>query len=277
MPSTVFFSWQADASTRDGRNFIERALKKAAERIGNDATVEEAVRELSVDRDTKGVPGSPPIVETIFRKIDQAAVFVPDLTFVGRRADGRRPTPNPNVLIEYGWALKSLGHGRIVPVMNTAFGEPTAESMPFNLHHLRHPITYHCSADADNDTRRRVRERLAKELEGALQEVLTSEEFAAGRSGPPASSEFSSRTPEDGLGRFRARGQPLGVNDRGVKVHLAEGPVVWFRLMPTFDPGRMWTIAEIRKSAYPPRLLPLDPPVGDIGSIRNDDGCRVDS
>jgi Molybdopterin-binding domain of aldehyde dehydrogenase len=50
-------------------------------------------------------------VETIFRKIDKAAAFVPDLTLVSERRDGR-PTPNPNVLIEYGWALKSLGHGR---------------------------------------------------------------------------------------------------------------------------------------------------------------------
>jgi hypothetical protein len=38
-------------------------------------------------------------VDTIFRKIDGTAIFVPDLTFVGKRADGR-PTPNPNVLIE---------------------------------------------------------------------------------------------------------------------------------------------------------------------------------
>jgi hypothetical protein len=54
--------------------------------------VEEAVRDLSVDRDTKDVPGSPPIVDTIFREIDNAAVFVPDLTFVGDRLDGRRTT-----------------------------------------------------------------------------------------------------------------------------------------------------------------------------------------
>jgi hypothetical protein len=95
MPSTVFFSWQADTETKVGRNFIERALERATARIGGDANVEEAVRDLSVDRDTKDVPGSPPIVDTIFRKSDSAAVFVPDLTFVGDRLDGRR-TPNPN-------------------------------------------------------------------------------------------------------------------------------------------------------------------------------------
>src|SRR4051794_22073396 len=105
MPKTVFFSWQADTPTKEGRNLIERSLDRALTRIGEDTEIEEAARELELDKDTKGVPGSPPIVETIFRKIDQAVAFVPDLTFVGQRIDGR-PTPNPNVLVEYGWALR---------------------------------------------------------------------------------------------------------------------------------------------------------------------------
>jgi hypothetical protein len=163
MANPIFFSWQLDRSPRECRNFIERAVQRAIDQIGEDTSLEEAVRELTVDRDTKGVPGSPPIVDTIFRKIDNAAAFVPDLTFVGTRAD-KRPTPNPNVLIEYGWALKSLGHSRIVPVMNIAFGLPTAESMPFDMFHLRKPIIYNCSNDLTDDARRQVRGRLAGEL-----------------------------------------------------------------------------------------------------------------
>jgi hypothetical protein len=142
--------------------------------------VEEAVRDLSVDRDTKNIPGSPPIVDTIFRKIDNATVFVPDLTFVGDRLDGRR-TPNPNVLIEYGWALKSLGHTRIVPVMNTAFGRPTPEAVPFNLRHLRNPILYNCPPDADRDCRTQAREELARELDSAIRIILASDELKGSR------------------------------------------------------------------------------------------------
>jgi len=68
MPNTIFFSWQADTKTRSGRNFIERALTHAASRISEDTEVEDAVREeLTVDRDTMGVAGSRPIVDTIFR------------------------------------------------------------------------------------------------------------------------------------------------------------------------------------------------------------------
>lgn len=209
MPSTVFFSWQADTETKVGRNFIERALQRAAARIGGDANVEEAVRDLAVDRDTKDVPGSPPIVDTIFRKIDNASVFVPDLTFVGDRLDGRR-TPNPNVLIEYGWALKSLGHGRIVPVMNTALGQPTPEAMPFNLRHLRNPILYDCPVDAGDDRRMKVREALARELEHAIRAVLASDEH---KGSPAASPPFQALTSMDGLGRFRRPGEVLGMWD----------------------------------------------------------------
>lgn len=169
MPSTIFFSWQIDTPGREGRNFIERALERAVSRISKDESVEEAERELAVDRDTKGVAGSPPIVDTIFRKIDQAAVFVPDLTFIGNRPDGR-PTPNPNVLIECGWALKSITHGRIVPVMNTAFGQPSAENMPFDMHHLRNPITYHCPEDFNE----RQHEMTVDEAIAILLELLQS-------------------------------------------------------------------------------------------------------
>jgi hypothetical protein len=212
MPTTIFFSWQADTETKVGRNFIERALKRAAVRIGGDANVEEAVRNLSVDRDTQNVPGSPPIVDTIFRKIDGAAVFVPDLTFVGDRVDRRR-TPNPNVLIEYGWALKSLGHGRVVPVMNTAFGKPTPEAMPFNLRHLRNPILYQCSVDAGDDSRSHARDELARELERAIRAVLASAEFKRTLPEPAPLPPFQAQLAADGLGRFRKPGKPLGVSD----------------------------------------------------------------
>jgi len=163
MPHTVFFSWQADRPPLNGKDLVERALERATARISEDTTVEKAVRDLTVDRDTKGLPGSPPIVDSIFHKIDKAAVFVPDLTFVGERADGR-PTPNPNVMIEYGWALKSLTHARIVPVINTAFGKPTAESMPFDMRHLLYPTVY-SGPDRLGRDREHVIEQLALELE----------------------------------------------------------------------------------------------------------------
>jgi hypothetical protein len=57
MPNTIFFSWQVDTPPRQGRNFIEPALQQAISRIGKDTTVQEAVRELEVDRDNLGGAG----------------------------------------------------------------------------------------------------------------------------------------------------------------------------------------------------------------------------
>lgn len=121
MAATVFFSWQADTPNGIGRNFVRRALEDACADIVGDGAVDEARRGLEVDSDTQGVAGQPPIVETILKKIDAAKVFVADMTFVAKRLDGGA-SPNPNVLIEYGWALKSLTHQRIICVMNTSFG-----------------------------------------------------------------------------------------------------------------------------------------------------------
>lgn len=174
MPATIFYSWQSDSDKSVNRNFIEDALKKAIRQLNRNEDVLSAMRDedsVEFDKDTQGVPGSPPIVETILEKISNAAVFVPDLTFVGTSSAGRA-LPNPNVLIEYGWALNALGHRRIVSVMNTAFGEPTAETMPFDMRHLRHPITYHLSETDGAEQKKKVKDELAKDLERALATVF---------------------------------------------------------------------------------------------------------
>lgn len=217
MPNTVFFSWQADTPTREGRNFIERALECAVARISADTTVEEAQRELEVDRDTKGVPGSPPIVETIFGKIDGAAVFLPDLTFIGKRPDGR-PTPNPNVLI-------------------------------------------------------------AKDLEAALRLVLQSEEFKASLPKSPEPPKFVEREPLQGHGRFRAAGEPLGlVHHFGRppdQVRLADGSVCWFRMIPTTEPGRTWSVAELEKQMHSPILSPVSRGWHRFNYVHGPDGYGI--
>lgn len=209
MSRTVFFSWQSDTSSREGRNLIEKALEAAVSKIADNAELEEAVREgLQVDKDTKGVPGSPPIFATILEKIDRAAVFVADLTFVGKCSDGT-PTPNPNVLIEYGWALKSLGHPRMLAVMNEAHGAPTRESMPFDLAHHRFPITYKVADGASDAVRVEERDKLANTFENALKAVFASPEFKASLPKKPEPAVFKSKEPMAGHGSVR-RDKNLG-------------------------------------------------------------------
>jgi hypothetical protein len=278
VPTTIFYSWQRDTPPTVGRNFIERALQQAVARIAEDTNIEDAVRdEISVDRDTLGTPGFAPIVETIFRKIDNSAIFVPDLTFVGTRLDGR-PSPNPNVLIEYGWAIKSIGYERVMPIMNTAFGEPNAETMPFDMRHLRYPILYHCAADADEATRKKERDALAHSIEKALAAILNSEEYKKNTDGARVNPRFVPHKPQDGLGRFREPGKAIGASEAiflqgGGPVFLNKEPVVWLRVMPTFDPGHEWLVTELRAAIQQKAWLhPLGRGWTHIGSLRSHDG-----
>jgi hypothetical protein len=174
MALTVFYSWQSDCPPRTNRNFIEDALKRALRKINTEADVVSSARDVSVvlDKDTAGLAGTPAIAEAIFKKIDECAVFVPDLTFVAKTGAGR-PTPNPNVLIEYGWALKSRGLGRIVPVMNEAFGSASETALPFNMRHLRWPLVY-TLPDGSATDRTDIREKLASGLAHAIRAVLDS-------------------------------------------------------------------------------------------------------
>lgn len=173
MRSTIFYSWQSDLPSGVNRSFIESALQQAIQQINKGLNVEDSQRlpDVELDKDTKGVTGSPPIVETIFKKISNAVAVVADVSYVGR-TDAHRPVPNPNVLIEYGWALSELSHGSIVAVMNTAFGEPSWESLPFNMRHLRWPLTYCLGASDSAEQKKTARDELAKALAAALRPIV---------------------------------------------------------------------------------------------------------
>jgi hypothetical protein len=283
MPHTVFFSWQDDTPHSNGHDFIENALDTALAQIALTTELEQAIRdELVLDKDTKGVPGQPPIAETIFRKIDGAAVFVPDLTFVGKRKNGR-PMPNPNVLIEYGWALKSLGHARIVAAMNTAYGEPKAENMSFDLAHLRFPICYCLAEDADESTRKIELERLAAALRNAILAVLEGDEFKLSQPQAPAPPPFPAAEPKEGLSRFRPRGIALGEklalfsNIAKGEVRLSDGPSVWLRVMPSSDPGKKFPVPTLvkTKEGMPFALMPILEGAIGYNFLRAADGIGI--
>lgn len=277
----LFFSWQADTPTTGGRNLLERALESAIKELAQELEIDPAARPFEVDRDTKGVGGSQPIVDTIFRKIDEAAIFIGDMTFVGTRLDGR-PTPNPNVLIEYGWALKSRSYSRIITVMNVAYGAPKADSMPFNMRHLRNPVEYDCPDNLDETKRREVRQQLASLLKSRLREMLASEEFQRDLAKPPQQDPFVPMPSADGNGRFRAPGKPLGIANATrfgatpQQVFLRPGNAMWLRVMPTVA-GKDWAPNELQERATRGRhiILPIGSMAGDYGYMRSNDGFGI--
>jgi hypothetical protein len=237
MPNALFYSWQSDSPSRTNRSFIETALEKAIEKISKDITLEEADRpdDLAVDKDTKGVAGSPPIVETIFRKIEAARLFVADLTFVGLTPAGRSVCNN-NVTIEYGWALAKLGHERIVGVMNTAYGEPTAESLPFDIRHMRWPITYRLAQDASQEDRRTERQRLTDAFATAVRSAITAGLLREPEAQRPT---YIPLQPKTRISSFLNDGEllchrvvPLSDRDEPSGIIWQDGPQIFMRLVP---------------------------------------------
>ena len=158
MKKIVFNSSQSDLSKGTNRSLIERALKDAAKEIEKDADTD---IEPVIDRDTQGMAGAVNIAAAIFQKIDSADIFVADVSIIG--SVKKRSLPNPNVLVELGYALKSRGHERIILVFNTAFGK--VEKLPFDLR-MHKVLTYQCPESLQD--RSEVKKNLTKDLKSAL-------------------------------------------------------------------------------------------------------------
>jgi len=161
----VFWSWQSDTPTTLNRDFVKAALEDALATVSVDLGLSEAERP-EIDHDTKGEAGLVSIVDTIFRKIKEAEIFVGDVSYVGETPKGKR-LPNPNVMIELGHALTSIGPERIVLVANRAFGG-RPEDLPFDLRHRRGPIIYELRDVATRKERDAALKQLTKDLVGAL-------------------------------------------------------------------------------------------------------------
>lgn len=162
MKRIVFYSWQSDLPSAGNRNLIEDALKRALRTIARDET---AAVEPVMDRDTADQAGTPDIAASILAKIAMSDVFVADVSIVNSAADGRL-TPNPNVLLELGYAIAELGWDNVLLVQNGSFGGP--ELLPFDLRGRR-TVVYEA---ADGFERAAVRGLLQGRLEGALRSAL---------------------------------------------------------------------------------------------------------
>src|SRR4051812_15217127 len=102
----VFWSWQSDHPGKIARHFVRYALEQAINDLKQEPEIEEAGRDVELDHDRKGVPGSPDLAAVILEKIRNSNVFVADVTPVGQ-VDGspEKRLINSNVAIELGYAL----------------------------------------------------------------------------------------------------------------------------------------------------------------------------
>jgi len=166
MRRTIFYSWQSDLPNRTNRGFIGDCLRRAVEALHSANVVTEG---LDIDRDTLNEQGSPDIAATILHKIETCDVFLADVTIVNANAPEQyRKMPNPNVLVELGFAAHARSWDRILCVANSAFG--SEHDLPFDIRHRR-LISYKLPADAESKDQ--ARKELAGVLTSRIREILS--------------------------------------------------------------------------------------------------------
>ncbi len=156
---SVFYSWQSGPYDREYRYFIGDCLKKASKTLEKDGL------KVVIEQDTRGSSGAADIPQTLFSKIENADVFVADISIINPDSVQERKTPNPNVMVELGYAAGKLSWERILLVFNRKSG--TTKDLPFDVRHRR-IVDYDTSGDAAG-----VKKQLTAKLTGAIRSVLT--------------------------------------------------------------------------------------------------------
>lgn len=171
MAPSIFYSWQTDSPDLCNRRFIREALDGAVAQLG-EGSVEDAPR---VDSGMEGISGSPEVATVMFEKIQESSIFVGDMTLVGSitgHSGEVKRVPNPNVLLEMGYAAGVAGWGRVICVMNEHFG--TRKELPFDVRNRRFPIDYDFDPRIPK-AKDKLREDLTKWLKIAIEAVLKNE------------------------------------------------------------------------------------------------------
>lgn len=160
---TIFYSWQSDLLRETNQKLIRKCLREASNLI---ETENDLIRILN-DEATRNVPGSPDIPAVIFDKIDLADIFICDITTInGTTEKSHRKTPNPNVLIELGFAIANLGWDRIILVFNLAFGD-FPKDIPFDIG-KRRVLTYNVANKSDKNGQGQLRTNLRNAIESII-------------------------------------------------------------------------------------------------------------
>jgi len=147
----IFYSWQSDFAA--SRNFVERALERAIKELNEEKVLRIEAR---LDKALRGATGAIRIDDDIFERIDKCEVFVGDVTQVSAKDSEGRPTPNPNVLIELGYARKHVGWERMILPFNSCCGNK--EDLPFDLDKNRLAIF---SFDSGSDDEAKAKSKIA--------------------------------------------------------------------------------------------------------------------
>lgn len=160
MRVNIFYSWQSDLPNAKNRNLIEACLKKAIKLLRNEIN---EVSEISIESDSRNDIGTPDLAESIFEKIEMCDILVADLSIINAESNCR-PTPNPNVLLEVGFAAKAISWSNILCIYNSEYGK--VELLPFDIR-TRKPIIYNTLEGISES-----KETLTKVLKAQIKDII---------------------------------------------------------------------------------------------------------
>ena len=132
MIHSIFYSWQSDLPESDNKSYIGSCLSKALTKLKRE---DEFAVEYVVERATNNRTGTIDIAQTIFNKINSAKLLIADVSIINHRSRKYRKTPNPNILVELGYGVRTIGWENIICVFNTKYGSP--EDLPFDIRNRR--------------------------------------------------------------------------------------------------------------------------------------------
>jgi len=254
----IFWSWQSDTPGRTGRHFVRRALEIAIEKLKTEVELDEPPsRELHLDHDRKGVPGSPDLANTILSKIRASSIFVADVTPVGKTPEGKL-IMNPNVAIELGYALKHLGDQSLLMVFNTSYGD--RESLPFNLKHKAGPIFFSLNPESTKEDLLQAERSLSSELKVAIRDCVA----ALSKKVNANIAKHTEVEPRAKSSVYFNFGEVIAERKHGGKlfqVLFHQGPVFYLRVIPEFSVPELKR-AEIKHIVFGIKINPLGGPVG---------------
>jgi hypothetical protein len=236
MNRTIFYSWQSDLPNSTNRSFIESVINKVISDLKN--TVSFSL-ELSMDKDTSKTPGTPDIANTIFNKISKTSLFIADISIINSKSKHRK-TPNPNVLIELGYAAKAIGWERILCVYNSNYGG--INDLPFDLRHRR-PLVYSLAERNKNDVKIKLVKKISKTVDdlarkgllfNEIQDLLKKEVDTEILTLINWLSKIVFGYSKD-VNLMLRTGQLLNLNDSELEVKLSDSEFLGFQVFKTFE------------------------------------------
>lgn len=270
----VFWSWQSDHDGKISHYLIRDALEAAIEKLKLPKDIEEPSEaerrvNLELDHDTKGETGFTDVADSIFKKIEKCAVFVADVTPVGKtslrprgKRSGVRPIMNPNVGIELGYAIKAITWSNCLGVMNLAYGK--IDDLPFDIHRTRSwPVTYTLKERASKAEMEAAKKGLAEAFILRLRPFLSKQTEQS----PPG---FERIQPVRPPAFWFAQGRSVGV--RGTTAFaMPYERALFLRVIPTIAPK---LISHDKAGHMASKYGSFDD-FGNLYILRNEDGAAM--